>query len=150
MPFFENVLTWPVLESSVGRGTCLQIRQPALMSDTHLSEGENWLLQLSFDWCKHAKAHTGVCSSKILETARAKHVALEGKLYNFEDPSITGITSRVLEIEEFDICVLEGRLYQKLNWRWLHFRDVTFEGVIPVSWLVPYPWFWDFHSTNTC
>lgn len=60
-------------------------------------------------------------------------MALEGKLYNFEDPSITGITSRVLEIEEFDICVLEGRLYQKLNWRWLHFRDVTFEGVIPVS-----------------
>lgn len=87
------------------------------MSDTHLSEGENWLLQLSFDWCKRTKAHTGVCSSKILETARVKHVALEGKLYNFEDPNITGITSRVLEIEEFNICVLEGRLYQKLNWR---------------------------------
>lgn len=85
------------------------------MSDTHLSEGENGLLQLSFDWCKHAKAHTGVCSSKILETARVKHVALEGKLYNFEDPNITGITSRVLEIEEFKICVLEGAIIPEIE-----------------------------------
>ena len=140
-------LSWR--DGSAGRGTCLQIRQPELMSGTHISEGENWLLQLSFDWCKHAKAHIGVYNSKILETAYVKHVALERKLSNFSN--ITGITSRVRGIEEFNIwCVPEGQLYQKLNRRWLHFRDVAFEEVIPVSWLMPYPWFWDFHSTNTC
>lgn len=128
-------LSWR--DGSVGRGTCLQIRQPELMSGTHISEGDNWLLHLSSDWCKHAKAHTSVYNSKILEIAHVKHVALEGKLYNFEDPNITGITSRVLGVEEFNIwCVLEGWLYQKLNWRWLHFRDAAFEKVIPVSWLI--------------
>lgn len=91
----------------------------------------------------------------LVKTAHVKHVALDGQLYNSEDPKATGVTSRVLGIGNLNIWyvleVLGPWLYQQLDWRWLHFTDDVFEKERHAhSCLMPYPWFWSFHSTNTC